>query len=90
MYRFAPRFKRKHIERLLKHKVFKILLSEKKLRLTWLMCSSRGVIQASMFFAVPESIQAMKSLGESDQVYIIRPSFSEEKMTVIPEDAKGI
>ena len=90
MFRVAPLFELKHIEEIFRHKVFKMLLSKGKITedlvdmlMKWrhsgfnVFCGSR--IQ-------PGSEEAMENLAR----YIIRASFSQERMTYIPEETKVI
>jgi len=96
MFRVAPRFVTKHLEEIFRHKVFKMLLSKGiitqdlvNMLLSWrhsgfnVFCGPR--IQ-------PGDQQAMENLAR----YIIRASFSQERMTpyhvrgrlYIPEESK--
>ncbi len=88
MFRVAPRFETKHLEEIFRHKVFKMLLSKGKITqdlvsmlLSWrhsgfnVFCGPR--IQ-------PGDQQAMENLAR----YIIRASFSQERMTYSKEESK--
>ena len=88
MFRVAPRFETKHLEEIFRHKVFKMLLSKGKITkdlvsmlLSWrhsgfnVFCGPR--IQ-------PGDQQAMENLAR----YIIRASFSQERMAYIEEESK--
>ena len=90
MFRVAPLFELKHLEEIFRHKVFKMLLSKGKITedmvdmlMKWrhsgfnVFCGSR--IQ-------PGNEEAMENLAR----YIIRASFSQERMTYIPEETKVI
>jgi len=98
MFRVAPLFELKHLEEIFpakdgifdRHKVFKMLLSKGKITedlvdmlMKWrhsgfnVFCGSR--IQ-------PGSEEAMENLAR----YIIRASFSQERMTYIPDESKVI
>ena len=90
MFRVEPRFDTKPLEEIFRYKVFKMLLSKGKITqdlvsmlLSWhhsgfnVFCGPR--IQ-------PEDQQAMENLAR----YIIRASFSQERMTYVPEEAKVI
>ncbi len=90
MFRVAPLFELKHLEEIFRRKVFKILLKKEKITgdlvemvFGWrhsgfnVFCGSR--IQ-------PGSEDAMENLAR----YIIRASFSQERMTYIPEESKVI
>jgi Zn finger protein HypA/HybF involved in hydrogenase expression len=88
MFRVVPRFETNQLEEIFRHKVFKMLLSKGKITqdlvsmlLSWrhsgfnVYCDPR--IQ-------PGDEQAMENIAR----YIIRASFSEERMTYIPEESK--
>jgi hypothetical protein len=90
MFRVAPRFTTKTLEEIFRHKVFKILLSKGRITedlvdmlMKWrhsgfnVFCGSR--IQ-------PGEEEAMENLAR----YIIRASFSQERMTYVPEKSKVI
>ena len=86
----APRFEAKQLEEIFRHKVFKMLLSKGKITkelvdmlMSWrhsgfnVYCGQR--IQ-------PGDDQAMENLAR----YIIRASFSQERITYFPEDSKVV
>ena len=88
MFRVATLFDLKHLEEIFRHNVFKMLLSKNKITqdivdmlMTWrhsgfsTFCGPR--IQ-------PGDEKAMENLAR----YIIRASFSQERMTYIPEESK--
>ena len=88
MFRVSPLFELKHHEEIFKYKVFKMLLSREKitpelvtLRKTWrhsgfnVFCGPR--IQ-------PGDEQAMENLAR----YIVRASFSKERMTYVREESQ--
>jgi len=90
MFRVAPRFETKQLEEIFRHNVFKMLLSKAKITqelvdmlMSWrhsgfhVYCGPR--IQ-------PGDDHAMENLAR----YIIRASFSQERMTYIPEESKVI
>jgi hypothetical protein len=90
MFRVAPRFETKQLEEIFRHNVFKMLLSKGKITqdlvnmlMSWrhsgfnVFCGRR--IQ-------PEEEAAMDNLAR----YIIRASFSQDRMTYIPEDSKVV
>jgi len=90
MFRVAPLFELKHLEEIFRHNVFKMMLSKEKVTedlvqmiMGWrhsgfnVFCGSR--IQ-------PGDEDAMENLAR----YIIRASFSQERMTYIPEESKVI
>ena len=90
MFRVSPLFELKNLEEIFRHKVFKMLLSKEKItskligmNKTWrhsgfnVFCGSR--IQ-------PGDEQAMENLAR----YIVRASFSQERMTYVREESKVI
>ena len=90
MFRVAPRFTTKTLEEIFRHNVFKMLLSKGKITqdlinmlMSWrhsgfnVFCGPR--IQ-------PGEEEAMENLAR----YIIRASFSQERMTYFPEDSKVV
>jgi hypothetical protein len=90
MFRVAPTFELKRLEEIFKHKVFKMLLSKEKItpelvdmHKTWrhsgfnVFCGPR--IQ-------PGDEQAMENLAR----YIVRASFSQERMTYVRDESKVI
>ena len=84
----APRFDTKHLEEIFRYKVFKMLLSKGKITqdlvsmlLSW-RHSGFNVFCGPTIQAGDQ--QAMENLAR----YIIRASFSQERMTYIPEEAK--
>jgi len=90
MFRVAPGFETKDKEEIFRHNVFKMLLSKGRITqdlvnmlLSWrhsgfnVFCGPR--IQ-------PGDGQAMENLAR----YIIRASFSQERMTYIPEESKVV
>jgi len=90
MFRVAPRFETKQLELIFRHNVFKMLLSKGKITqdlvnmlMSWrhsgfnVFCGPR--IQ-------PGEEEAMENLAR----YIIRASFSQERMTYMPEDSKVV
>ena len=90
MFRVAPRFETKHIESIFRHKVFKMLLSKDKITedLVELLVSwpHSGFNVFSGPRIQPRDEEAMENLAR----YIIRASFSQERMTYIPEESKVI
>ena len=90
MFRVAPLFEVKHLEEVFRYKVFKMLLKKEKITeelvqmvMAWrhsgfnVFCGSR--IQ-------PGSEDTMENLAR----YIIRASFSQERMTYLPEESKVV
>ena len=90
MFRVAPLFEIKHLEEIFRHKVFRMLLKKEKITAElvemiagWrhsgfnVFCGSR---------MQPGSEESMETLAR----YIIRASFSQERMTYIPEESKVV
>lgn len=90
MFRVAPLFELKHLGAIFRHKVFNMLLSKGNITedlvnmlMTWrhsgfkVFCGAR--IQ-------PGDEKAMENLAR----YIIRASFSQERMTYIPQESRVI
>ena len=90
MFRVAPRFTTKPLEEVFRHKVFKMLLSKGKITedLVDMLMKWRHS-GFNVFFGPriqPGDEEAMENLAR----YIIRASFSQERMTYIPEDSKVV
>jgi len=90
MFRVAPRFETKHLEEIFRHKVFKMLLSKGKITkdlvsmlLSWRHSGFNVFCGPSI---QPGEEEAMENLAR----YIIRASFSHERMTYFPEDSKVV
>jgi hypothetical protein len=90
MFRVAPAFRRKDLEMLFRHKVFKMLLSKGKITedlvgmlLSWRHSGFNVFCGASI---LPRHEKAMENLAR----YIIRASFSQERMTYMPQQARVI
>ena len=90
MFRVTPRFETKPLEEVFRHRVFKMLLNKGKITedlvamvMKWrhsgfnVFCGER--IQ-------PGDEKALENLAR----YIVRASFSQERMTYIPEESKVI
>ena len=88
MFRVAPWFIPKDLEKLFRYKVFKMLLSRKKITkdLIDMMMGWRhsGFNVYSGPRIQPGDEEAMENLAR----YIIRASFSQERMTYIPEESR--
>ena len=88
MFRVAPRFETKHLEKIFGHKVFKMLLSKGKITqdlVSMLLSWSHSVFNVFCGPRIqPGDQQAMENLAR----YIIRASFSQQRMTYIKEESK--
>ena len=90
MFRVAPLFEIKHLEEIFRHKVFKMLLKkEKNHRRTGGTGFQAGGTRVSMCFADQEYSREKKPLKNLAR-YIIRASFSQERMTYLPEESKVV
>ena len=90
MFRVAPRFETKDLEKIFRHKVFKMMLSKGKITqelvdmlMTW-RHSGFNVFSGPRI--QPGEEEAIENLAR----YIIRASFSQERMTYIPEQSRVI
>ncbi len=90
MFRVAPRFETKQLEEIFRHNVFKMLLSKGKITedLIRMLMSWRhsGFNVFSGPRIQPGDEEAMENLAR----YIIRASFSQERMTYFSEESKVI
>ena len=90
MFRVAPHFHTKPLEEIFRHKVFKMLISKGKITqdLVSMLMSWRhsgfNVFRGPRI--QPGDEKAMENLAR----YIIRASFSQERMAYVPEEAKVI
>ena len=88
MFRVAPIFELKRLEEIFRHKVFKMLLSKGKITQDLVGMLRKWRHSGFNVFCGPRiqpgAEEAMKNLAR----YIIRASFSQERMTYIPEEAK--
>ena len=88
MFRVAPLFETKHLEEIFRHKVFKMLL--KKERITGELVEMVSGWRHSGFNVFcghriqPGSEDAIENLAS----YVIRASFSKERMTYFSEESK--
>ena len=86
----APRFETKELEKIFRHKVFKMMLSKGKITeervnmfMTW---RHSGFHVFSGPRIQPGEEEAIENLAR----YIIRASFSQERMTALPEQSRVI
>ena len=90
MFRVAPRFETKQLEEVFRHKVFKMLFSKGKITeelIDMLMKWRHSGFNVHCGRRIqPGDEQAMENLAR----YIIRASFSQERMSYIPEESKVI
>jgi len=90
MVRVAPLFELKHLEKIFRHKVYKMLLSKGKITedLVHMLMSWRH--SGFNIFCGPRIQPGEEEAMENLARYIIRASFSQERMTYIPEESKVI
>ena len=90
MFRVAPLFEIKHLEEIFRHKVFKMLLKKEKItgELVELVSGWRhsGFNVFCGTRIQPGSEDAIENLAR----YIILASFSQERMTYLPEESKVV
>ena len=90
MFRVAPRLHTKDLEKIFRHKVFKMLLSKGKITedlISMLMKWRHSGFNVHCGKRIqPGDEEAMENLTR----YIIRASFSQERMAYIPEESKVI
>jgi hypothetical protein len=90
MFRVAPLFELKHLEAIFRHKVFKMLLSKAKITEDFVDMLMKWRHSGFNVFCGhrihPGQEEAMENLAR----YIIRASFSQERMHYIPEEAKVV
>jgi len=90
MFRVAPSFELKDMEEIFHHKVFKMLLSKGKITqdlVNMLMSWRRSGFNVYCGPRIqPGDEQAMENIAR----YIIRASFSQERMSYIPEESKVV
>ena len=90
MFRVSPSFELKDLEEIFRHKVFKMLLSKGKITqdlVNMLMSWRRSGFNVYCGPRIqPGDEQAMENIAR----YIIRASFSQERMSYIPEESKVV
>jgi len=90
MFRVAPRFETKQLEEIFRHNVFKMLLSKGKITQDLVNMLISWCHSGFNVFCGPRIQPGDEEAIENLARYIIRASFSQERMTYIPEDSKVI
>ena len=92
MFRVAPRFTTKTLEEIFRHKVFKMLLSKGKITedLVDMLMNPASAGSGFNVFSGPRIQPGEEEAMENLARYIIRASFSQERMTYIPEESKVV
>ena len=90
MFRQAPLFELKHLEKIFQHKVFKLLLSKEKITPELVNMHKTWRHSGFNVFCGPRIQPGDENAMENLARYIIRACFSQERMTYLPDEAKVI
>jgi hypothetical protein len=90
IFRVAPRLGTKELGEAFRHKVFKMLLSKGKITQDLLNMLMTWRHSGFNVFCGPRILPREKSAMENLARYIIRASFSQERMTYIAEESKVV
>jgi hypothetical protein len=90
MFRVAPRFETRQIESIFRHKVFKMLLSKGEITEDLVDMLMNWPHSGFTVFCGPRIQPGEEKAMENLARYIIRASFSQERMTYIPEESKVV
>ena len=90
MFRVAPRFHTKDLEEIFRYKVFKMLLAKEKIMEDLIDMLMKWRHSGFNVFCGPRIQPGDEDAMENLARYIIRASFSQERMTYIPEESKVI
>jgi len=90
MFRVSPSFKLKDLEEIFRHKVFKMLLSKEKITQDLIDMLIKWRHSGFNVFCGPRIQPGEEEAMENLARYIIRASFSQERMTYVPEKSKVI
>ncbi len=90
MFRVAPLFEIKHLEEIFRHKVFKMLLKKEKITGELVELVSGWRHSGFNVFCGSRIQQGSEDAIENLARYIIRASFSQERMTYLPEESKVV
>ncbi len=90
MFRVAPRFETKQLEEIFRHKVFKMMLSKGKITQELVDMLMTWRHSGFNVFCGPRIQPGEEEANENLARYIIRASFSQERMTYIPEESRVI
>ena len=90
MFRVAPRFETNQLEEFFRHNVFKMLLSKGKITEDLVDMMLKWRHSGFNVFCGPKIQPGDEEAMENLARYIIRASFSQERMTYIPEKSKVV
>jgi hypothetical protein len=88
VFRVAPWFVPRDLEKLFRHKVFKMLLSRKKIREDLIDMMMGWRHSGFNVYCEPRIQPGEEEALENLARYIVRASFSQERMTYVPEESK--
>ena len=88
MFKVAPRFHTKTLEEIFRYKVFKMLLSKGKITEDLIQMLMSWRHSGFNVFCGPRIQPSEEKAMENLARYIIRASFSQERMSYIPEESK--
>ncbi|MCF8083149.1 MAG: transposase [Deltaproteobacteria bacterium] len=86
----APFFELKHLEEIFRHKLFRMLLSKGKMAKDLVDMLMNWRYSGFNVFCGPRIRPGVEKAMENLARYIIRASFSRERMTYIPEESKVV
>ena len=90
VFRQAPLFELKHLEKIFQHKVFKLFLSKEKITPELVNMHKTWRHSGFNVFCGPRIQPGDENAMENLARYIIRACFSQERMTYLPDEAKVI
>jgi len=86
----SPRFTTKTLDEIFRHKVFKMLLSKRKITEDLVDMLMKWRHSGFNVFCGPKIQAGDENAMENLARYIVRASFSQERMTYVPEEAKVV
>ena len=90
MFHVAPLFELKHLEEIFRHKVFKMLLSKDKITEDLVDMLMKWRHSGFNVFCGPRIQPGDEEAMENLARYIIRASFSQERMSYFPDESKVV
>jgi len=90
MFRVSPLFDVKKLEKLFQHQILKMLLKKGKITEDFVAMLSKWRHSRFNVFCGPRIQPGDEEAMENLVRYIIRASFSQERMTYIPEESKVV
>ena len=90
LFRVAPRFASGVLKAIFEHKVFRMLLSKGKITQDLVLMLGSWRHSGFQVFMGPRILPGEEEAMEKLARYIIRASFSQERMTYLPEQSKVI